>query len=96
MARQPKAGRRFGSGHSGQLRSMGWLTGRSYDTGEIEPCSAPLQCPSCNVEWREGPAVQYDEAGNLRIIGCPSCMRVLTVIAGTLHEQSPTEGERGK
>jgi hypothetical protein len=64
---------------------MGWLKGRSYETGEIVPCAAPLQCPHRRVEWREGPAVQYDEAENLRIVGCPSCMRVLTVISGPLH-----------
>ena len=71
---------------------MGWLTGRSYDTGEIGPCAAPLQCPHCGVEWREGPAVQYDEAEDLRVIGCPSCMRVLTVIAGPLHQPQGTTG----
>jgi hypothetical protein len=64
---------------------MGFLTGRTYETGEVGPCTAPLKCPHCEVEWREGPVVQYDEAEGLRLIGCPSCLKILTVLAGPLH-----------
>jgi hypothetical protein len=48
---------------------IAWVAHRpKLETGEIGPCAAPLQRPHCRVEWRDGPAVQYDEAENLPIV----------------------------